>query len=257
MSPAWLRPIRSLAITAAAILSLLGVPSSAEAGLVVEFRNVTGGRMGAPGSFEVVLVSSGQPVDIYGFGIQVDIAGTSVDFTGATTTTTAPYLFSIAGSYAYDDPSANPLGTISTPPQSILLADSTVIPAYQTVPYTDPNNSQVTITEWALGLVLFRVPWDVTLGEYALSVNGAASTFTTYGDDGQGGVNFNNPLFIPFTSNPSIILVVVPEATPSMLALSGLGVAGVGSILSRRRRERRARGAPGVSRLIEGANVPG
>jgi hypothetical protein len=239
MPRTWLSPIRPLAITAAAFLSLLGVPSSAEAGLVVEFRNVTGGRMGATGSFEVVLVSSDPAVDIYGFGVQVDIAGTSVDFTGATTATTAPtapYLFSIAGSYAYDDPSANPLGTISTPPQSILLADSTVIPAYQTVPYTDPNNSQVTITEWALGLVLFRVPWDVPLGEYALSVNGAASTFTTYGDDGQGGVNFNNPLFIPFTSNPSIILVVVPEATPSMLALSGLGVAGVGSILSRRRR---------------------
>jgi len=242
MSPAWLRPIRLLSIAFAAVLATLGAPSGAEAGLVVEFRNVTGGREGGTGSFEVVLVSSDPAVDIYGFGMQIDIAGTSVNFTGATTATTAPYLFSIAGSYAYDDPSANPLGTISSPPQSILLADSTVIPAYQTVPYTDPNNSQVTTTEWALGLVLFRVPWDVTLGEYALSVDTTASTFTTYGDDGQGGVDFNNALTIPFTSNPSIILVVVPEATPSMLALSGLGAAGVGSILSRRRRARRALG---------------
>jgi hypothetical protein len=185
----------------------------------------------------VVLVSSDPPVDIYGFGIQVDIAGTSVNFTGATTATTAPYLFSIAGSDSYDDPTNFPLGTISTPPQSILLADNTVLPEFQTVPYTDP--SQVTTTEWALGLVLFRVPWDVTLGAYTLSVNGAGSTFTTYGDDGQGGVDYNTPLEIPFTSNSAIILVVVPEATPSMLALSGLGVAGVGSFLARRRRARR------------------
>lgn len=233
MSPAWLRPIRLLSIAVTAVLATLGVPSGAEAGLVVEFRNITGGREGGTGSFEVVLVSSDPAVDIYGFGVQVDIAGTSVDFTGATTATTAPYLFSIAGSDSYDDPTNFPLGTISTPPQSILLADNTVLPEFQAVPYTDP--SQVTTTEWALGLVLFRVPWDVTLGEYALSVN-EASTFTTYGDDGQGGVNFNDPLSIPFTSNPAIILVVVPEATPSMLALSGLGVAGVGSILAQRRR---------------------
>ena len=236
MSPAWLRPIRLLSIAVAAVLATIGVPSATEAGLVVEFRNITGGRMGATGSFEVVLVSSDPAVDIYGFGVQVDIAGTSVDFTGATTATTAPYLFSIAGSYSLDYPATYPFGTILTPPQSILLADNTVQPEFQTVPYTDPNNSQVTITEWALGLVLFRVPWDVTLGSYALSVDTTASTFTTYGDDGQGGVNYDNPLEIPFTSNPAIILVVVPEATPSMLALSGLGVAGVGSILSRRRR---------------------
>lgn len=235
MVPAWLRPIRLLSIAVAAVLATLGVPSGVDAGLVVEFRNITGGREGGTGSFEVVLVSSDPPVDIYGFGIQVDIAGTSVDFTGATTATTAPYLFSIAGSYSYDDPSTYPLGTIPTG-QSVVLADSTVLPGFQVVPYTDP--SQVTTTEWALGLVLFRVPWDVTLGEFALSVN-EASTFTTYDDDGQGGVDFNNPLEIPFTSNPAIILVVVPEATPSMLALSGLGVAGVGSILSRRRRARR------------------
>lgn len=235
MVPAWLRPIRLLSIAVAAVLATLGVPSGVDAGLVVEFRNITGGREGGTGSFEVVLVSSDPPVDIYGFGIQVDIAGTSVDFTGATTATTAPYLFSIAGSYSYDDPSTYPLGTIPTG-QSVVLADSTVLPGFQVVPYTDP--SQVTTTEWALGLVLFRVPWDVTLGEFALSVN-EASTFTTYDDDGQGGVDFNNPLTIPFTSNPAIILVVVPEATPSMLALSGLGVAGVGSILSRRRRARR------------------
>lgn len=233
MSPAWLRPIRLLSIAVTAVLATLGVPSGAEAGLVVEFRNITGGREGGTGSFEVVLVSSDPAVDIYGFGVQVDIAGTSVDFTGATTATTAPYLFSIAGSDSYDDPTNFPLGTISTPPQSILLADNTVLPEFQAVPYTDP--SQVTTTEWALGLVLFRVPWDVTLGEYALSVN-EASTFTTYGDDGQGGVNFNDLLSIPFTRNPAIILVVVPEATPSMLALSGLGVAGVGSILAQRRR---------------------
>ena len=239
MPRTWLSPFRPLAIAAAALLILLGTPSATEAGLVVEFRNVTGGRMGATGSFEVVLVSSDPAVDIYdiyGFGMQVDIAGTSVDFTGATTATTAPYLFSITGSYSLDDPATYPFGTILTPPQSILLADNTVQPEFQTVPYTDPNNSQVTITEWALGLVLFRVPWDVTLGSYALSVDTTASTFTTYGDDGQGGVNYDNPLEIPFTSNPAIILVVVPEATPSMLALSGLGVAGVGSILSRRRR---------------------
>ena len=233
MSPAWLRPIRLLSIAVTAVLATLGVPSGAEAGLVVEFRNITGGREGGTGCFEVVLVSSDPAVDIYGFGVQVDIAGTSVDFTGATTATTAPYLFSIAGSDSYDDPTNFPLGTISTPPQSILLADNTVLPEFQAVPYTDP--SQVTTTEWALGLVLFRVPWDVTLGEYALSVN-EASTFTTYGDDGQGGVNFNDLLSIPFTRNPAIILVVVPEATPSMLALSGLGVAGVGSILAQRRR---------------------
>ena len=235
MVPARLRPIRLLSITVAAVLATLGVPSGVDAGLVVDFRNITGGREGGTGSFEVVLVSSDPPVDIYGFGIQVDIAGTSVDFTGATTATTAPYLFSIAGSYSYDDPSTYPLGTIPTG-QSVVLADSTVLPGFQVVPYTDP--SQVTTTEWALGLVLFRVPWDVTLGEFAISVN-EASTFTTYDDDGQGGVDFNNPLTIPFTSNPAIILVVVPEATPSMLALSGLGVAGVGSILSRRRRARR------------------
>jgi hypothetical protein len=235
MVPAWLRPIRLLSIAVAAVLATLGVPSGVDAGLVVDFRNITGGREGGTGSFEVVLVSSDPPVDIYGFGIQVDIAGTSVDFTGATTATTAPYLFSIAGSYSYDDPSTYPLGTIPTG-QSVVLADSTVLPGFQVVPYTDP--SQVTTTEWALGLVLFRVPWDVTLGEFAISVN-EASTFTTYDDDGQGGVDFNNPLTIPFTSNPAIILVVVPEATPSMLALSGLGVAGVGSILSRRRRARR------------------
>jgi hypothetical protein len=226
-------------ITAAALLSLLGVPSSAEAGLVVEFRNITGGRMGAPGSFEVVLVSSNPPVDIYGFGIQVDIAGTSVDFTGATTATTDPYLFSLTGSDSLDAPSTFPLGTIVTN-QSILLADYTTLPAFQTVPYTDPT--QITTTEWALGLVLFRVPWDVTLGEFTLSVNDAASTFLTYGENGQGGIDYDNQLSIPFTSNPSIILVVVPEATPSMLALSGLGVAGLSSILSRRRRARRALG---------------
>lgn len=255
MPRTWLSPIRPLAITAAALLTLLGVPAGVDAGLVVEFRNVTGGREGGTGSFEVVLVSSDPAVDIYGFGMQIDIAGTSVDFTGATTATTAPYLFSIAGSDSYNDPSTFPLGTILTPPQSILLADSTVLPNFQSVPYTDPNGG--TITEWALGLVLFRVPWDVTLGSYVLSVDTTASTFTTYGDDGSGGVDFSNQLTIPFTSNPAIILVVVPEATPSMLALSGLGVAGVGSILSRRRRARRARGIPDVSRLIEGENVPG
>ncbi|MEI8318045.1 MAG: hypothetical protein WCH79_08860 [Planctomycetia bacterium] len=236
MPRTWLSPIRPLAITAAALLTLLGTPPGVDAGLVVEFRNVTGGREGGTGSFEVVLVSSDAPVDIYGFGMQIDIAGTSVNFTGATTATTAPYLFSITGSYSYDDPTNFPLGTISSPPQSILLADSTVIPAYQTVPYTDPNNSQVTITEWALGLVLFRVPWDVTPGEFVLSVDDGASTFTTYGPAAGGGVDYNTQIPLQFTSNPSIILVVVPEATPSMLALSGLGVAGVGSILSRRRR---------------------
>ena len=234
MPRTWLSPIRSFAITAAAILSLLGVPAGTEAGLVVDFRNITVGRQGGTGSFEVVLVSSNPAVDIYGFGMQIDIAGTSVDFTGATTATTAPYLFSLTGSDSYNDPSTSPLGTISTPPQSILLADYTILPAFQTVPYPDPNGG--TITEWALGLVLFRVPWDVTLGSYVLSVDTTASTFTTYGDDGSGGVDFGNQLTIPFTSNPSIILVVVPEATPSMLALSGLGVAGVGSVLSRRRR---------------------
>ena len=234
MSPAWLRPIRLLSIAVAAVLATIGVPSATEAGLVVEFRNITGGRMGATGSFEVVLVSSDPAVDIYGFGVQVDIAGTSVDFTGATTATTAPYLFSITGSYSYDDPTNFPLGTILTPPQSILLADNTVLPEFQAVPYTDP--SQITITEWALGLVLFRVPWDVTVGSYVLSVDTTASTFTTYGPGEGGGIDYNNPLSIPFTSNPAIILVVVPEATPSMLALSGLGVAGVGSILARRRR---------------------
>ena len=235
MSPAWLRPIRLLSITAAAILSLLAAPSGTDAGLVVEFRNVTGGREGGTGSFEVVLVSSDPPVDIYGFGMRIDIAGTSVNFTGATTATTVPYVFSITGSDSLDDPANYPFGTILTP-QSILLVDNTVQPEFQTVPYTDPNNSQVTITEWALGLVLFRVPWDVTLGEYVLSVDTTASTFTTYGPGEGGGIDYDNPLTIPFTSNPSIILVVVPEATPSMLALSGLGVAGVGSILSRRRR---------------------
>ena len=234
MSPAWLRPNRLLSIAVAAVLATLGAPSGTEAGLVVEFRNITGGREGGTGSFEVVLVSSNPAVDIYGFGVQVEIAGTSVNFTGATTATTAPYLFSITGSDSLDDPATYPFGTISTPPQSILLADNTVLPEFQTVPYTDP--SQITTTEWALGLVLFRVPWDVTLGEYALSVDTTASTFTTYGPGEGGGIDYNNPLSIPFTSNPAIILVVVPEATPSMLALSGLGVAGVGSILSRRRR---------------------
>ena len=234
MPRTWLSPIRPLAITAAALLTLLGVPAGTEAGLVVDFRNITVGRQGGTGSFEVVLVSSNPAVDIYGFGMQIDIAGTSVDFTGATTATTAPYLFSLTGSDSYNDPSTSPLGTISTPPQSILLADYTSLPAFQTVPYTDPNAG--TITEWALGMVLFRVPWDVTVGSYVLSVDTTASTFTTYGDDGSGGVDFGNQLTIPFTSNPSIILVVVPEATPSMLALSGLGVAGVGSVLSRRRR---------------------
>jgi len=256
MPRTWLSPIRPLAIAAAALLTLLGTPPGVEAGLVVDFRNITVGREGGTGSFEVVLVSSDPAVDIYGFGMQIDIAGTSVDFMGATTATTAPYLFSVVGSDSYNAPSTFPLGTILSPPQSILLADSTVIPTYQSVPYTDPNNSQVTITEWALGLVLFRVPWDVTLGSYVLSVDTTASTFTTYGDDGSGGVDFDDPRTITFTSNPSIILVVVPEATPSMLALSGLGVAGIGSILSRRRRARRARGTPGVSRLIEGAKVP-
>ncbi len=234
MSPAWLRPNRLLSIAVAAVLATLGAPSGTEAGLVVEFRNITGGREGGTGSFEVVLVSSDPAVDIYGFGVQVEIAGTSVNFTGATTATTAPYLFSITGSDSYDDPTNFPLGTISTPPQSILLADNTVLPEFQAVPYTDP--SQITTTEWALGLVLFRVPWDVTLGQYALSVDTTASTFTTYGPGEGGGIDYNNALSIPFTSNPAIILVVVPEATPSMLALSGLGVAGVGSILSRCRR---------------------
>ena len=234
MSPAWLRPNRLLSIAVAAVLATLGAPSGTEAGLVVEFRNITGGREGGTGSFEVVLVSSNPAVDIYGFGVQVEIAGTSVNFTGATTATTAPYLFSITGSDSLDDPATYPFGTISTPPQSILLADNTVLPEFQAVPYTDP--SQITTTEWALGLVLFRVPWDVTLGEYALSVDTTASTFTTYGPGEGGGIDYNNPLSIPFTSNPAIILVVVPEATPSMLALSGLGVAGVGSILARRRR---------------------
>ena len=234
MSPAWLRPNRLLSIAVAAVLATLGAPSGTEAGLVVEFRNITGGREGGTGSFEVVLVSSNPAVDIYGFGVQVEIAGTSVNFTGATTATTAPYLFSITGSDSLDDPATYPFGTISTPPQSILLADNTVLPEFQAVPYTDP--SQITTTEWALGLVLFRVPWDVTLGEYALSVDTTASTFTTYGPGEGGGIDYNNPLSIPFTSNPAIILVVVPEATPSMLALSGLGVAGVGSILSRCRR---------------------
>jgi hypothetical protein len=253
MPRTWLSPIRPLAITAAAILSLLGAPSGADAGLVVEFRNITGGREGGTGSFEVVLVTSDPAVDIYDFGVQVEIAGTSVNFTGATTATTAPYLFSITGSDSLDDPATYPLGTILTN-QSMLLADYTTLPAFQTVPYTDPNNpSAGTITEWALGLVLFRVPWDVTLGEYTLSVNSAASTITTYVDNG----TTLNPVPLAFTSNPSIILVVVPEATPSMLALSGLGVAGVGSILARRRRARRARGTPGVSRLIEGETVPG
>ena len=49
-------------------------------------------------------------------------------------------------------------------------------------------------------------------------------------------LNYDTKVPILFTSTPAIILVVVPEATPSMLALSGLGVAGVGSILARRRR---------------------
>ena len=234
MSPAWLRPNRLLSIAVAAVLATLGAPSGTEAGLVVEFRNITGGREGGTGSFEVVLVSSNPAVDIYGFGVQVEIAGTSVNFTGATTATTAPYLFSITGSDSLDDPATYPFGTISTPPQSILLADNTGLPEFQTVPYTDP--SQITTTEWALGLVLFRVPWDVTVGSYVLSVDTTASTFTTYGPGEGGGIDYNNPLSIPFTSNPAIILVVVPEATPSMLALSGLGVAGVGSILSRCRR---------------------
>lgn len=237
MPRTWLSPIRSLAIAAAALLSLLGVPAGTEAGLVVDFRNITVGRQGGTGSFEVVLVSDDPTVDsydIYGFGMQVDIAGSSVDFTGATTATTAPYLFSLTGSFSYDDPTTYPLGTILTPPQSILLADYTPLPAFQTVPYLDTSGG--TITEWALGQVLFRVPWDVTVGSYVLSVDNTASTFTTYGPDGSGGVDYTTPLTIPFTSNPSIILVVVPEATPSMLALSGLGVAGVGSILARRRR---------------------
>ena len=233
MPRTWLSPIRPLAITAAAILSLLGAPSGADAGLVVEFRNITGGREGGTGSFEVVLVTSDPAVDIYEFGVQVDIAGTSVEFTGATTATTAPYLFSIAGSYSYDDPATYPVGTITTG-QSVVLADSTGLPDFQVVPYTDP--SDVTTTEWALGLVLFRVPWDVTLGAYTLSVNEEGSTFTTYGDNPDGSVNYDTKVPILFTSTPAIILVVVPEATPSMLALSGLGVAGVGSILSRRRR---------------------
>jgi hypothetical protein len=236
MSPAWLRPIRLLLITAAALLSLLGIPSSAEAGLVVEFRNIIGGRMGAPGSFEVVLVSSDPPVDIYNFGVQVDVAGTSVELTGATTATTAPYLFSLTGSDSYNDPSTYPLGTILTN-QSILLADYTTLPDYQTVPYTDPNGGGTT-TVWALGLVLFRVPWDVTVGDFELSVNNEASTFTTYVDDA-GTIHTEE---LPFLSTKSSILVVVPEATPSMLALSGLGVAGLSSILSRRRRARRALG---------------
>ena len=253
MSPAWLRPNRLLSIAVAAVLATLGAPSGTEAGLVVEFRNITGGREGGTGSFEVVLVTSDPAVDIYDFGVQVEIAGTSVNFTGATTATTAPYLFSITGSDSLDDPATYPLGTILTN-QSMLLADYTTLPFFQTVPYTAPNNpSAGEITEWALGLVLFRVPWDVTLGAYTLSVNEEASTFTTYVDN---GTNLN-PEPLAFRSTPSIILVVVPEATPSMLALSGLGVAGVGSVLSRRRRARRARGTPGVSRLIEGETVPG
>ena len=242
MPRTWLSPIRLLMMAAAALLTLLGTPSGADAGLVVDFRNITVGRQGGTGSFEVVLVSDDPTVDsydIYGFGMQVDIAGTSVDFTGATTATTAPYLFSVVGSDSYNAPSTFPLGTISTPPQSILLADYTILPAFQTVPYPDPGGG--TITEWALGLVLFRVPWDVTVGSYVLSVDSSASTFTTYGPDGSGGVDFGNQLAIPFTSNSSIILVVVPEATPSMLALSGLGVAGVGSILARCRRMKNRR----------------
>ena len=238
MPRTWLSPIRLLMMAAAALLTLLGTPSGAEAGLVVEFRNITVGRQGGTGSFEVVLVSDDPTVDsydIYGFGMQVDIAGTSVDFTGATTATTAPYLFSLTGSYSYDDPTTYPLGTPQTPPQGIFLLDTpTQLSTFQAVPYTDP--SLTTITEWALGLVLFRVPWDVTVGSYVLSVDTTASTFTTYGPGEGGGIDYNNPLSIPFTSNSAIILVVVPEATPSMLALSGLGVAGVGSILSRRRR---------------------
>lgn len=230
MPRTWLSPIRPLAIAAAALLTLLGTPSGADAGLVVDFRNITVGRQGGTGSFEVVLVSSYPAVDIYDFGVQVDIAGTSVDFTGATTATTAPYLFSLTGSDSLNDPTTSPLGTILTN-QSILLADYTTLPAFQTVPYTDPNGGGTT-TEWALGLVLFRVPWDVPVGDFALSVDIAASTFTTYVDD---GTNLN-PVPLAFTSNPSSILVVVPEATPSMLALSGLGVAGVGSILARCRR---------------------
>lgn len=251
MSPAWLRPIRLLSIAVAALLATLGAPPGAEAGLVVEFRNITGGREGGTGSFEVVLVTSDPAVDIYDFGVQVEIAGTSVNFTGATTATTAPYLFSITGSDSLDDPATYPLGTILTN-QSMLLADYTTLPAFQTVPYTDPNNpSAGTITEWALGLVLFRVPWDVTLGAYTLSVNEEASTITTYVDNG----TTLNPVPLAFTSNPAIILVVVPEATPSMLALSGLGVAGVGSILSRRRRARRARRIPGILPSPQGEHL--
>lgn len=201
------RLIRSGAILALVLVALR--PTHASAALILGVEPTSPVVLpGGTGSFEVVLLNLGLPVDIATFNYQLQVVDTSlISFTGVTETTgTEPYIFGSNGSGIQGIPGND--GGFSTFTVSDFLS-SFVPPDH---PFTLDTNGIV-----SLGLISFSV--DAAAAGQVLTIGVSQDINFTF------VASTNTPPFTPigidFVSSGSV--QVVPEPS-SILLMIGTGL---------------------------------
>lgn len=198
-------------------LLALAAGSPARADLIVRVQSVTAAIGSAGNGFEVILENTGpDAVSLNGFSFGLEV-GPELELLGATTATTAPYIF--AGHSLF-----GPNITLTTG-ASLLASD-----AYDNIPGSISLASGATV---GLGWVEFGILTD-TPGDYSV-------TLTAFPDTSLSLDGADVPISLLADGT---ITLVTPEPGSLALALSALGL----GVVIRLRARRGAGGSPGSPR---------
>ncbi|WP_165227877.1 PEP-CTERM sorting domain-containing protein [Aquisphaera insulae] len=224
----------SLALRAAAILTLLAAAGSAHAGLVLSIANLTQPSSGT-GTFEVLLTNDelpgGTSYDLAGFSFGLTVpTGSGVKFSAAdATSTTKPYIFADSGgawleSQNPGDPAFAFTFSYSTFPGSDVIASDTE----WKFPSITVNPQDV----YSLGTISYLVEPGTPTSDVQISFNLDGTSLS--------GPNDTDPP-IPFTTDTSdgVIRIggtVVPEPSSVVLALAATALLGTARVRLARRR---------------------
>ena len=201
------------------ILSLLHIPAQSRGELAVQIINSAGATPGGTGAFDIVITNPGGPsVDLYGFSIEFTVNSTNVTFTSADTSVNTALGYVFANN-------AVPALALGGMDQDGFVSDDNYASngsggyqfAYQTIAFGET---------YGLAHISYTMNSGAGLtGDYSVAVLpdsgsgfGSSTYFTTYGPDGNGGVDYGTSLAISYSATTGSI-AVVPE--PSTLVLGG------------------------------------
>ena len=200
-----LQGFRIIVAMATLALGLAVLSTDAKADLVIGAQSVSANAGSTGSSFEVYLTNTGtSSIDVAAFSFEISTANSNVSFTGATTSTTDPYIF--AGNSLFG-PGIGPV-VDTVPGQSIDASDLNVVGS-STI---DPG------AIFGLGEISFDVAPGTTPGNYAVSFTSFPSTsFSDLAGDNLAFTTSDGSITVNGTSQ-------VPE--PSGLWLVASSVAG-------------------------------